>query len=422
MSLGDWMRWLAGTDEPAAPRVQANSISTSEELSRIIRALEGGVSAAGVRVNSNSAEGVTAVYRCVRLLSDTLSWLPLAAYRLDRAGRKVPLDSDVIRLLTVKPNDRQSAAQFRRLMQRDLELRGNAYAVITRGVGDRPIELLRLHPDRVRVVELDGEVVYRVTGTGEMVSTEYAQRDMLHLWEWSDDGLVGKSTIQAHRDTIGEGLAMREHGSKMFANGARPSGILEVTDTAARMGPEDVEALRDDVDSIYAGASNAFATVVLPGGISYKPVSLNMKDAQFIEGRRLNIEDIARIFGVPPHKIGALDRATFNNIEHLGIEFVTDSIRPRSTTWEQAIHAALFDAAPDILVEFDLSYLLMGDAKSRAEAHQILRRNGVINANEWREEEGWNRREDSGGDQYIIEGNMAINDGRDPSATGMAGD
>jgi len=339
--------------------------------------------------------------------------LPLPLYRIVDGKRYVDREDALFTLLHDQPNEYHTSFQWRSLKQRDLELRGNAFSLIVRGVGQRIVELIRLHPDMVHPKQdkATGVITYEWTrDDGRRVILPF--RDVLHIWDWSDDGIVGKSPIEAHRDTIGEAIAMRRHSSKFFANGARPSGTLEVSQ-GTKIDEQSARELRADFDELYSGSENAWKTVVLPGGISYKPVSISAKDADYVATLKAGVRDMARIYGVPPHKIGDLDQATFSNIEHQAIEYVTDSIVPRAVCWEQAIKRSLLDGDPSRYVKFSLDAQLRADAKSRAEALQIKRRNGVINADEWRELDDMNARDDDGGQVYIIEGNMQPNDGQE---------
>lgn len=403
MSRWNFGKLLAGIT--GVFRAAGNTITTSQDLAKAWGWLNGFASSSGVAVNVESAEGVAAVGRAVRLLCDSISVLPLNVYQRDGKRREIAHGDKLHRLLHWAPNEHQTSFQFRALMQRDLELRGNAYALIVRGVRKEPLALHRLHPDHVtpRMAD-DGTITYEWAGLNG--KREVFRRDqIMHLWSWSDDGLVGRSPIQVHRDAIGESIAMVRHSSKLFANGARPSGIV-TNDPSTSLGGDSLKALRDDFAKLYTGVENAYRVAVLPGGLSFKPVSMSMDETRFIEGRKLSTRDIARIFGVPPHKIGDLEDATFSNIEHQALEYVTDAILPRITLWEMAIQRDLLMGDESRYVKFNVSGLLRGDSKTRAEALAIWRRNGIINADEWRELEDLNPIESGGGDVYIVEKNM----------------
>lgn len=397
--------------------LRAEAPAAGMSIDQLAQQLQGGgLSTAGEMVTTNTAESLAAVGACVRLLAKSVAKTPIMLYTRDRDGRKVKAETDPLwTLLHDQPNDWQTAFQFKHMMERDYDLRGNAYAQIVRGLGDRPVALMRMHPDTCwPELKRDATIVFnRRLPSGKIIELPF--KDVLHLWDWSDDGLKGISPVQAYRDVLGKGLAERRHGAKFFQRGAKTSGVLKAMD-GKTIGSEAAAALREDFSKLYAGTDNAYETVVLPAGLDYTPISINMQDSQFIESQKMTGYDIAMIFGVPPHKIGMLDRATFNNIEHQSIEFVHDGLEPRTTMWEQALNMKLLAPNDRRFFKFDIDRNLHGDMKTRALTHNIYRRAGVMNANEIREDLGMNRREDDGGDDYIVESNMALNDGTDPSA------
>lgn len=394
--------------------MNTNTLTTSQELDYWLRLSGGASTVSGEPVTATTSTKLTTVGRCVRLLSQSMGSLPLPLMRIGPDGRKsAAKDDPLYRLLHDQPNEWQTSHQWRALKQRDLELRGNAYSLIVRGTGRRIQELIRLHPDRVKP-EQDQKtlaVTYRYTRPdgGEVV---FPRDHILHIWFESDDGIKGLSPIAMHRETIGDALALQRHGSRFFAGGAKPLGVINMVD-GAKIGSETQKAFREDWEKEYAGGANAHKTLLLPFGLKYEPVKISMADAQYIEGRKFSVSEIARIFGVPAHMAGDLERATFTNVEHQRIEFVQDAIVGRAHGWEQCIHRDLLDGDPDLFVKFNVDGLLRGDFKSRQEGLQIQRRNGIINADEWRDIEDKNAREDAGGQVYIIEGNMQPNDGKE---------
>lgn len=393
-------------------RPQAGTITTSRELEQSIAA-EVSRAVAGVSVNDQAAQRQRTVATCIRVISEDIASLRLAVVAVD-GNRKTPQpDHPVHKLLSEAPNEFQTAFEFREFMQRMFEGRGNAYALKVRGYGGRVIELLPMHPDSVRPVQDErGVVTYEYTRPRDGKRLVYKREDVMHLRGPSEDGLVGLSTIAVHRETIGEAIAQQRQGSKFFEAGAKPSAVLTV-EPGRTMGQEARDALRDDFAALYAGVENYGKTVVLPEGIDLKPFSVTADDAQYIEQRKFSRSEIAGIWRIPPHKIGDLERATFSNIEHQEIAYVTGSVTPRCRRIEGVIKRDLLAEEPGLVAVHDTDELMRGDAKSRAEAYQIERRNGVRSANEWRTEIGLNPREDEGGDAYIIEQNMGPNDGAD---------
>ena len=370
-------------------------------------------SISGVHVTPQRAEGIAPVGICVRILTSTMSHLPLVLMRQVKDRREPDTANALYGLLHDQPNEWQTAMQFRELMQRDLELRGNAYARIIRGVGGRIVELLRLHPNQV-VVKQDErmKVTYEYTrGDGTRIILQRVE--VFHICGPGDDGITGRSPITVHRETMGDAIAMQEHGSRFFSNGAKPLGVFTQT-PGATLSQESKDFLKADLAELHTGTENAHKSLLLPAGLDYKPVSISMEDAQYIEGRKFTRTEIFGIFGVPPHKGADLEKATFTNIEHQALEFVMDAIVPRCVRWEQAIKRDLLEGDPKRYAKHNVNALLRGDAKSRNEALQIQRRNGVISANEWRELDDMNPRTDEGGKAYITEANMKIDDGKPP--------
>jgi len=386
-----------------------NRITDPMELEKAIRELVGDSrSSSGVVVNNTTAARLAAVGSCVRVLQDDIAALPLVVYRKTGDRREAAKDDPLYSLLKVRANEWQTAFEFKQFQQRAKLLRGNGYALIVRGFGSRIQELMPLHPDRVVPKQDDRTlaITYEYTRKdGRRVVLE--QKEVFHLRGPSDDGVTGLNTVAHYRETIGDGLALREHGSRFFANGARPSGTLEA---GGKIGPEDKKAMRSDFETLYSGVENTGRIAVLDQGVKYNPMSLTMEDAQYLDSRKFNRTEICGIFGVPPHKIGDLDRATFSNIEHQSLEYVNSSLMPHLVAWEQAAQRDLM-GDPDLYCKFNTNALLRGDFKSRQEGLAIQRRNGVINPNEWRGLEEMNNRDDAGGDGYIIESNMQPDDG-----------
>ena len=403
--------WFAA--KPKAPIEASISPMTLEEMVRQMVAGEVR-SVSGAYVTPQKAEGIAAVGTCVRILAQTMAHLPLFLYKKRNEIREIDEKHPVFGLLHDQPNEWQTAMEFRELMQRDVELRGNAYARKIVGIGGQVIELLRMHPNLVSVTQDERmNITYEFT-RADGVKIKLRRDEVFHLRGMGDDGVVGRSPITVHRETFGDALTMQEHGSRFFSNGAKPLGVMTMP-PGTQMSNESKEFFKADLAAAYAGSANAYKTMILPAGFDYKPVSISMEDAQYIEGRKFTRSEIFGIFGVPPHKGGDLEKATFSNIEHQALEFVTDAIVPRAVRWEQAIKRDLLGGDPKRYAKHNLAALLRGDAKSRSEALQIQRRNGIISADEWRELEDWNPRPDGKGDHYIVESNMRPDDGTDPA-------
>lgn len=340
---------------------------------------------AGARVNALTAMQLSTVYKCVRAIAETLSMLPLPVYRrLERGKQKVP-DHPIARLLRT-PNPWQTEMQFRQMLQGHACLRGNGYAeVIFSGAG-REEMLIPLHPDRVKVEVLEnGLPRYRVTDErGRERILVFGQ--VLHLQGFALDGYVGLNPIEAERESIGAAIVMRDYGTRFFGNSARPPTWIEAPgqfkdDAARRKWVADYQA--------SFGGQNAGKSPVFENGMKLHALPINNTDAQWLEARKAQDIDIAGIFRVPPHKIGILDRATWSNIEHQALEFVTDCIMPWCVRWEQALHRDLM-FGEEFFAEHLIDMLLRGDTKSRFEAYGKGIQDGWLTRNEAREKENLN--------------------------------
>ena len=323
--------------------------------------------AAGARVSADSALRLGAVFACVRLLSGIMASLPFRLYRVRADGGKDWItDHWLYRLLAKRPNRWQTPYEWRQMLAGHFELRGNAYnRIVANGRGEVE-ELVPLNPDRVRIeVLVDGNYRYRLRGrdgTEEIVP----RGEIWHLRGLSANGYMGLNPIEIARESIGVGLAMQDFSARFFTNDARPMGGWiefpgQFKDKSAR------DVWRESWQTAQAGA-NRGKTAVLENGMKYHEVGLSNRDSQFIEAQGLKIGDIARVFGVQPHLIGDLSRATFSNIEQQSIEFKTYTMTPRCECWESSIEYFL-SPEDDLEVEFDLANLERGDAKTRALFH-----------------------------------------------------
>ena len=391
-------------------QAQSNTLTTSEDLAQALHAAMQGPAKSGASVTPETAMRQATVYACVRIIAESIAHLPLAVFRRDGESRTPARDMRVYHLLHDRPNEWQTSYELRELLAKDIELRGNGYARIVRNFRGEPDELLYLPADKVAAQQDERTLAVTYQYARPDGRTVTLRRDEVWHVRGMGNGLAGMDPITCYRETVGDAIAQQEHGSRFFSNGAKPLGVLEVAAGTNIGGPAQT-ALREDFNTLYAGNENAHRTAVLPGGVTYKPVSISNENAQFLESRAFTRTEICGLFRVPPHKVGDLSRATFSNIEHQALEFVTDCLLPRLVRWEQAIGRDLLDD-PDLFAKFNVSALLRGDFKSRQEGLQIQRRNGVISANEWRALEEFNPRTDDGGNAYIVEANMTADTGR----------
>lgn len=362
-----------------------------------------GPTPSGKTVNERTAMATSAVYACVRVLSETIASLPLHVYRRTGQGKEKAIEHNLYYLLHDEPNPEMTSFVFRETLMGHLLLWGNAYAQIIRDGRGKVIALYPLLPDRMEVGRTEkGELYYCYLKDGQ----EYLLRreEVLHIPGLGFDGLVGYSPIAMAKNAIGMALATEEYGSRLFANDARPSVVLEHPGIL-----KDPEKIRDSWNQIYRGSENAHKVAVLEEGMQVKTLSMPPEQAQFLETRKFQIEEICRIFRVPPHLVANLDRATFSNIEHQSISFVVHTIRPWLVRLEQAFNKALFSEKEkgDYFTSFVVDGLLRGDYASRMQGYSVGIQNGFMSPNDVRSLENMNPIPDEeGGNIFMVNGNM----------------
>ena len=371
-----------------------------------------GSSVSGKRVNERTSMQMTAVYSCVRILSEAVASLPLNVYRYtDTGGKEKAIDHSLYRLLHDEPNPEMSSFIFRETLMTHLLLWGNAYAQVIRNGKGEVIALYPLMPDRMTVDrDKNGKLYYKYTKsnddapTMETGSVILDPSDVLHVPGLGFDGLVGYSPIAMAKNAIGLAIAAEEYGSKFYANGAAPSGVLEHPGTL-----KNPAKVRDSWNSTFGGSSNSHKVAVLEEGMKYTPISISPNEAQFLETRKFQINEIARIFRVPPHMVGDLEKSSFSNIEQQSLEFVKYTLDPWVVRWEQALYRTLLseEEKKTLFFKFNVEGLLRGDYASRMNGYATARQNGWMSANDIRELEDLDRiPAELGGDLYLVNGNM----------------
>lgn len=371
-----------------------------------------GGSTAGKAVTEQSAMQMTAVYACVRILSEAIAGLPLHLYRYnDNSGKEKALNHPLYLLLHDEPNPEMSSFVFRETLMTHLLLWGNAYAQVIRNGKGEVMALYPLMPGRMTVDrDSSGQLYYSYqksnsdapTMPGGMVILKPS--DVLHVPGLGFDGLVGYSPIAMAKNAIGLAIATEEYGAKFFANGATPGGILEYPGTV-----KDPDRVRDSWNRGFSGSQNAGKVAILEEGMKYTPISIAPEQAQFLETRKFQINEIARIFRVPPHMVGDLEKSSFSNIEQQSLEFVKYTLDPWVVRWEQSIQRTLLTAEEksQYFVKFNLEGLLRGDYQSRMNGYATARQNGWMSANDIRELENLDRiPAEAGGDRILVNGNM----------------
>ena len=370
-----------------------------------------GGTTAGKSVTERSAMQMTAVYSCVRILAEAIAGLPIHLYRYtDAGGKEKALDHPLYMLLHDEPNPEMSSFVFRETLMTHLLLWGNAYAQVIRNGKGEVIALYPLMPNKMTVDrDANGQLYFQyqrsieeVGGKSETVTLKPS--DVLHIPGLGFDGLVGYSPIAMAKNAIGLAIATEEFGSKFFANGAAPSGVLEHPGTI-----KDPQRVREAWQSQFGGSQNSGKIAVLEEGMKYTPISISPEQAQFLETRKFQINEIARIFRVPPHMLADLEKSSFSNIEQQSLEFVKYTLDPWVIRWEQSIQRTLLtpEEKKSYFVKFNVEGLLRGDYQSRMNGYATARQNGWMSANDIRELENLDRiPAEDGGDLYLINGNM----------------
>lgn len=374
-----------------------------------------GGSSSGKVVNEHTAMQMTAVYSCVRILAEAIAGLPLFVYKYGDDGSKEKyLDHPLWHVLHDEPNPEMTSFVFRETMMNHLLLSGNAYAQIIRNARGEVVALYPLMPNRMKVDrDSQGRLYYRYTknsddspevGKAAQSDVILAPSDVLHILGLGYDGLVGYSPIAMAKNAVGLAIAAEEYGAKFFANGAAPSGVLEHPGTI-----KDPERIRQSWQSTFGGSVNSNKIAVLEEGLKYTPIAISPEQAQFLETRKFQINEIARIFRVPPHMLADLEKSSFSNIEQQSLEFVKYTLDPWVVRWEQAMNRSLLldSEKRDIFTKFNVDGLLRGDYASRMTGYATARQNGWMSANDIRELENLDRiPAEMGGDLYLINGAM----------------
>lgn len=372
-----------------------------------------GGSSAGKNVNERTAMQMTAVYACVRILSEAVAGLPLHLYRYTEDGSKEKaLDNNLYSLLHDEPNPEMSSFVFRETLMTHLLLWGNAYAQIIRNGKGEVMALYPLMPNKMEVSrDENGQLYYQYSRSTDEAnakdsdsSVKLSPYDVLHIPGLGFDGLVGYSPIAMAKNAIGMAIACEEFGAKFFSNGASPSGVLEHPGIL-----KDPAKVRDSWNAAYGGSANSHKVAVLEEGMKYTPISISPNEAQFLETRKFQINEIARIFRVPPHMVGDLEKSSFSNIEQQSLEFVKYTLDPWVIRWEQSLSRALFtpEEKKTYFFKFNVEGLLRGDYQSRMAGYATARQNGWMSANDIRELEDLDRiPAEHGGNLYLVNGNM----------------
>ena len=375
-----------------------------------------GQTISGTSVNEETALRLSTVWACIRVISESVASLPLEIYKKNKDGTKsIQTKHPLYNLLHSTPNNLMTSFSFRDTIQTQLLLYGNAFVHIERNKAERPISLNILDPKKIQIKIVHGELYYHVQQGGGNQDKVYNQEEVLHLLGMSHNGLVGKSPIECARENLGLSMASLEYGAAFFGNGASLSGVLEHPNSLSK---EASERLAYSWNQKFQGPQQAHKTAVLEEGMKYKELGIPPAQAQFLETRRFQTEEIARNFRCPPHMIGDLSRASFSNIEQQSIDFVVHTLRPWLVRWEQELNRKLFKESEKgkFFFKYTIEGLLRGDTKTRSDFYKDLFNIGVLSPNDIRQLENLNPVD--GGDTYYVPLNLAPTTvSRDPQLT-----
>ena len=372
-----------------------------------------GRTTSGKPVNERTAMQTTAVYACVRILAEAVASLPLHVYEYqDDGGKKLVHDHPLYYLLHDEPNPEMTSFVFRETLMSHLLIWGNAYAQIIRDGAGRVLGLYPLLPDKMDVQRDDKGNIYYVYSRNsdenpmfkEYGNIRLKAEDVLHIPGLGFDGLIGYSPIAMAKNAVGMTLACEEYGASFFANGANPGGVLEHPGVL-----KDPSKVRESWNSVYRGVSNAHKIAVLEEGMKYQQIGIPPEEAQFLETRKFQVNEIARLYRIPPHMVGDLDKSSFSNIEQQSLEFVKYTLDPWVIRWEQSLQRSLLlpGEKGKYFIKLNVDGLLRGDYQSRMNGYAVGRQNGWFSANDIREMENMNPIPDEeGGNLYLVNGAM----------------
>ena len=372
-----------------------------------------GRTTSGKPVNERTAMQTTAVYACVRILAEAVASLPLHVYEYqDDGGKKLVHDHPLYYLLHDEPNPEMTSFVFRETLMSHLLIWGNAYAQIIRDGAGRVLGLYPLLPDKMDVQRDDKGNIYYVYSRNsdenpmfkEYGNIRLKAEDVLHIPGLGFDGLIGYSPIAMAKNAVGMTLACEEYGASFFANGANPGGVLEHPGVL-----KDPSKVRESWNSVYRGVNNAHKIAVLEEGMKYQQIGIPPEEAQFLETRKFQVNEIARLYRIPPHMVGDLDKSSFSNIEQQSLEFVKYTLDPWVIRWEQSLQRSLLlpGEKGKYFIKLNVDGLLRGDYQSRMNGYAVGRQNGWFSANDIREMENMNPIPDEeGGNLYLINGAM----------------
>lgn len=399
-------RFMSTVREMRQDSLENPRTSLSNPAPWLWQALGASPTKAGVSVNQQTALGLSAFWACVKILGETRGSLPFITYRRTGDGsedKERATDRPEYYLLHDQPNPQMTSMVLNELAMTHLCTWGNSYQVMTFNRALKVNGFWPLRPDKTAVTRKAGVLTYETTDTPDGKRRDYPPEEILHVPGMSFDGLSGLSPISVHRETIGHGLATEQYGSSFFGDGGRPGGVLEVPE---ELGDEAYNRLNT---SFKEKIKDPHATVLLEGGTKYHVITVPPDDAQYIETRRFNISDMARIFRMPLAMLEEHDKAAaYASVEQFFLQFAVHTMRPWLVKFEQEINRKMFGVGQtsELFCEHLLDALLRGDLKSRYEAYHLALSDGWVKRDEVRRRENFNKLANGEGDKIFVPANM----------------
>lgn len=372
--------------------------------------LQSNRSKSGQIVTNETSFSIPVLWAGFRFLGQTMASLPLEVFRIEKDGSHVDGNHVLSELLGEQPNQMYNSYSWKEMMQVDLESYGNAYSRIYRDRNSNVTAIERIEPVNVEIKLAQTDegqakkyIITYIDLAGSRKTETVDHTEMIHLMIMSKDGIIGRSPVNACKESLGMMMAAQEYGSEFFAKGAQPSGVLS---TEQKLTPDQVKEIEKYWLDNYQGSKNAGSVAVLHMGNKYQQISATPVDADFVKTMKWTAEQVCQILGIPPHLLGVLDRSTNNNIEQQSIDSVVHCIRPRARIWESELQTKLFLTRYNrkkYFIRFNLEGLLRGDVRARAEFYKSMWGIGALNADEARSLEGWNNI--PGGKTYYVPSN-----------------
>lgn len=392
-------------------KIFKKSASNSHELNQLIELMNASIS--GINVNAQTALKCPPVFSSVKVVAETIALLPFILYEKDDKKKKPAVDHPLYDLLENSPNEFQTSTEFRQLMMLNAQLHDHAFAFVNR-VNGVVKEIIPLPSEAVKINRKNDstiEYVVKQEGGGQRV---LKSSEVFRVSGFPGDVTgIYDTAISNLKDSIGLTKAIEQFGSLLFANGARPGGILKV---AKQLSPEAKKKLKTQIQDGFSGDS-AFKAMLLDEGMEWQNIGYNAEEAQSLDSRKYQRSETAGTWGVPGYKIGDLEKATYSNIEHQQSDFISSSGLIWGARLEQAVKKYLLtkEERKTYFASLQFDELLRGDIETRFKAHGLAITYGICNANEIREVENKNPREDAGGDTYMRPANLVPSDGSEPS-------